>query len=51
MVTWALIGIPVIVQDCLPLGTLQLLFVAVMRVETIGNLLLPLFMETLIRRS
>jgi hypothetical protein len=51
MVTWVLIGIPVIVQDCLPLAMLQLLFVAVMRVEVIGNLLLPLLTETLIRKS
>jgi len=51
MVSWALKGIPVIVQDCLPLAMLQLLFVAVMRVEVIGNLLLPLLTETLIRKS
>jgi hypothetical protein len=51
MVTLALTGIPVIVQYFLPLGMLQLLFDAVMRVETTGNLLLPLFTETLIRRS
>ena len=51
MVTWVLIGIPVIVQDCFPLRILQLLLLAVMSVEIIGNLLLPLFTETLIRKS
>ena len=51
MVTWAFLGNPVIVQDFLPLGIVQFLFEAVMKVETIGNLLLPLLMETLIRRS
>jgi hypothetical protein len=51
MVTRFLPVIPVIEQDCLPLGILQLLFLAVMVVEIIGSLLLPLFTETLIRRS
>jgi hypothetical protein len=51
MITLALTDIPVIVQYFLPLGMLQLLFVAVMRVEMSGNLLLPLSTETLIRRS
>jgi hypothetical protein len=51
MVTWVLIGIPVIVQDCLPLSILQLLLLAVTSVERIGNLLVPLLTETLIRRS
>ena len=39
------------VQDCLPLNILQLLFFAVTIVEIIGSLLFPLFTETLIRRS
>jgi hypothetical protein len=51
MVTRVLTGIPVIMQDFFPLGILQLLLVAVMSVEIIGNLLLPLLTETLIRRS
>lgn len=51
MVTWVLIGIPVIVQDCLPPGTVQLLFETVMRVDNTGNLPLPALTETLMRRS
>jgi hypothetical protein len=51
MVTRFLTGIPVMVQDCLPASILQLLFFAVMSVETIGSLLLPLLTETLILRS
>jgi hypothetical protein len=39
------------VQDCLLLSILQLLLLAVTSVESIGNLLVPLLMETLIRRS
>lgn len=50
-VTRFLTGIPAIVQDCLPLNILQLLFFAVTIVEIIGSLLFPLFTETLIRRS
>ena len=38
-------------HDCLPLSILQLLLLAVTSVETIGNLLVPLLTETLIRRS
>jgi hypothetical protein len=51
MVTRFLTDNPVIVQDCLTLSILQLLFFAVMSVEIIGSLLFPLFTETLIRRS